>query len=410
MPSSHIFDGNDSCVLQAQRALQSNSVVALNLDEDKDRMGNNRKKAVGETGCDRHSALTAPVERPFRVLPEYSVGNGDQQSAEFGAIGIARRNLTMMKRHSLRRPYRSALFFKTVVVTMMVLSMLAARAASSDGEIQRTAIVSAFAPEIAILKSELENPSVKVANGVEFSTGKIEGQEVVLFLSGISVVNAAMTVQLALDHFPIKRIVFSGIAGGVDPSLNIGDVIIADRWGQYLETVFARKADGNWAPIPFFEYPYENFGMMFPRAVTVRRKGDAQVETRFWFPVDERLLAVARSVADNIVLARCAANNRCIETKPKVVVGGSGVSGGSFIDNSEFRTYAFETFGARALDMESAAVAHVAYANQVPFLAVRSLADLAGGGAGENQMEEFMHLAARNSTAVVKALLRQLPK
>ena len=315
----------------------------------------------------------------------------------------------MMKRHSLRRSHCSILIVKTVFVSVMILCALTVRAASSDGDIQRTAIVSAFAPEIAILKSEIEDPSVKVANGVEFTTGKIEGQDVVLFLSGISVVNAAMTVQLALDHFPVERIVFSGIAGSADPSLNIGDVFIADRWGQYLETVFAREVDGNWAPIPFFEYPFENFGMMFPRSVTVLRKGAAGPETRFWFPVDERLLAIAGSIADDIVLAQCSANDNCIDKAPKTVVGGSGVSGGSFIDNSAFRSYAFETFGARALDMESAAVAHVAYANQVPFLAVRSLADLAGGGEGENQMERFMNLAAGNSTAVVKALLRQLP-
>lgn len=315
----------------------------------------------------------------------------------------------MIKRRALRRPGCGIRFIKTVFAGMMMLCMMTARAASSDGNIQRTAIVSAFAPEISILRSELEDPSLKVMNGVEFSTGKIEGQDVVLFLSGISVVNAAMTAQLALDHFPVERIVFSGIAGGVDPSLNIGDVIIADRWGQYLETVFAREVDGNWAPIPFFEYPHENFGMMFPRSVTVLRKGAAEPETRFWFPVDQRLLAIARDIADDIALARCSGNGRCIDIAPRVVVGGPGVSGGSFVDNSEFRTYVFETFGARALDMESAAVAHVAYANQVPFLAVRSLADLAGGGEGENQMERFMGLAAGNSTEVVKALLRHLP-
>ena len=119
----------------------------------------------------------------------------------------------------------------------------------------------------------------------------------VLFLSGISVVNAAMTVQLALDHFAVERIVFSGIAGGVDPGLNIGDVVIADRWGQYLEMLFAREVDGGWMTMPFFEYPYANFGMMFPRSVTVLRAGAEAPETRFWFPVDEVLLASAGSAA-----------------------------------------------------------------------------------------------------------------
>ena len=246
-------------------------------------------------------------------------------------------------------------------------------------------------------------------NGVAFNTGTLEGHDVVLFLSGISVVNAAMTVQLALDHFAIERIVFSGIAGGVDPGLDIGDVVIAGRWGQYLEMLFAREVDGGWMTMPFFEYPYGNFGMMFPRSITVLRAGAEKPETRFWFHADEALLDAARSAADGAALARCTTDDRCLEQAPKIVVGGSGVSGGAFIDNAAFRTWAFETFGARVLDMESAAVAHVAYANGVPFIAVRSLADLAGGGEGANQMEVFLGLAAGNAASVVKALLQALP-
>ena len=273
----------------------------------------------------------------------------------------------------------------------------------------RIAVVSAFAPELELLKGELQDRSEHSANGVDFATGTLEGHRVVLFLSGISVVNAAMTAQLALDRFAIDRIVFSGIAGGVDPSLGIGDVAVAERWGQYLEMLFAREVDDGWATMPFFEYPYGNFGMMFPRSVTVLRAGADVPETRFWFPVDEALLEAARSAADKVTLARCTVDGRCLDRPPRIAVGGSGVSGGAFVDNSAFRTWVFETFGARLLDMESAAVAHVAYANDVPFVAVRSLADLAGGGAGANQMETFLDLAAGNAAAVVKAMLREMP-
>ncbi len=145
--------------------------------------------------------------------------------------------------------------------------------------------------------------------------------------------------------------------------------------------------------------------MMFPRSVTVLRAGADAPETRFWFPVEEALLAGARSATADVTLARCTADGRCLERTPRIVVGGPGVSGGAFVDNAAFRTWAFETFGARVLDMESAAVAHVAFANDVPFIAVRSLADLAGGGEGANQMEAFLGLAAGNAAAVVKALL-----
>ncbi len=304
---------------------------------------------------------------------------------------------------------------RTLVASLVAALLLSVTAFSSlkahdrKDETPRVAVVSAFAPEMAILRQELTEASEHSLNGVVFATGTLEGQQVVLFLSGISVVNAAMTVQLALDHFSVGRIVFSGIAGGVDPGLNIGDVVIAERWGQYLEMLFAREVNDGWTTIPFFEYPYANFGMMFPRSVTVLRSGAGEPETRFWFPADEAMLAGARRAAADVTLSHCTAEDRCLDEIPRIAVGGSGVSGSAFIDNAAFRTWAFKTFGARVLDMESAAVAHVAYANDVPFIAVRSLADLAGGGEGANQMEIFLNLAAFNATEVVKALLRGMP-
>ena len=278
---------------------------------------------------------------------------------------------------------------------------------ASDGP-RLTAIVSAFAPEMAVLRTDLEDAASQPINGVEFVTGRLEGREVVLFLSGISMVNAAMTVQLALDHFPIDRVVFSGIAGGVDPELDIGDVVVAERWGQYLESVFARNVGEDWETPPFFEYPYANFGMMFPRSVTLARAGEAELETRFWFPADKTMLSQARRAAAGIELERCTEEGSCLPQAPKIVIGGSGVSGGAFIDNAAFRDYAFRTFGARVLDMESAAAAHVARANGVPFIAVRSLSDLAGGSEQANRLEVFFHLAADNAARVVKALLREM--
>ena len=288
-------------------------------------------------------------------------------------------------------------------------SASSATAHETQDDVPRTAVVSAFAPELSILKDELGQASTYSVNGVEFSAGTLQGQDVVLFLSGISIVNAAITTQLALDHFNVERIVFSGIAGGVDPSLNIGDIVIADRWGQYLELVLAREVEDEWSTPPFFDYPYPNFGMMFPRSVTVQRASADAPETRFWFPVDDSLLAAARVAVADIELEHCTADGNCLRHTPRTVVGGAGVSGGAFVDNAAFREHTFDTFGARVLDMESAAVAHVAYANGVPFIAVRSLSDLAGGGEGENQMEVFLGLAAGNAAAVVKALLRSLP-
>ncbi|WP_172293309.1 5'-methylthioadenosine/S-adenosylhomocysteine nucleosidase [Pseudoruegeria sp. HB172150] len=287
----------------------------------------------------------------------------------------------------------------------MALALLPS-AVSAEGI---TAVMSAFPPEWAELREDVQGAESTQINGNEFVTGTLEGQDVVLFLSGVSMVNAAMTTQLALDNFEIDRIVFSGIAGGVDPALNIGDVVVPDQWGQYLEGVFGREAEGQFAIPPFLTSDFPNFGMMFTSPVTVTSGRPETSETRFWFTVDSEMLALAEEAATTVELAECNPGNECLSKTPQIVVGGNGVSGSRFVDNAEFREFAFGTFQARVLDMESAAVAHVAFANQVPFIAFRSLSDLAGGGEGANEMATFMSLASQNSAEVVKAFLKALP-
>ena len=274
----------------------------------------------------------------------------------------------------------------------------------------RIAVISAFEPEWIALQEDLQGAEETVINGNRFISGTLGGKEVVLFLSGISMVNAAMTTQLALDHFEISHIVFSGIAGGVDPSLSIGDVVVPEQWGQYLEGAFAREtADGTFALPSWMSSEFPNYGMMYTMPVEVAREGLEAPEAKFWFDVDPGLLEVARGLAGSLSLEDCNEENACLADPPGLVVGGHGVSGMTFVDNAAFREFVFETFEARVLDMESAAVAHVAYANDVPFIAFRSLSDLAGGGEGENQMATFMSLASSNSATVVEAFLVALP-
>jgi adenosylhomocysteine nucleosidase len=272
----------------------------------------------------------------------------------------------------------------------------------------RTAVMSAFLPEWTALQGMLRDRKDYVINRMTFATGTIEGKPVVLFLSGISMINAAMTTQLALDRFTIDKIVFSGIAGGVDPKLTIGDVVVPDAWSEYLESVFAREKDGRYAVPGFAGSPVPNYGMMFPQPVEIAA-GDGTVEKRMWFPVDAKLLAIAKNVAQKTMLKDCTAENVCLTHKPTVLVGGHGVSGQAFVDNAAFRDYAQKTFGAEVLDMESAGVAQVAYTNRVPFIAFRSLSDLAGGGDAENEMGTFFQLASDNSSAVVREFLKALP-
>lgn len=274
----------------------------------------------------------------------------------------------------------------------------------------RLAVMSAFEPEWLTLLAAIADKREHVLNGRRFVTGTLEGKDVVLFLSGVSMVNAAMVTQQALDHFAITSIVFSGIAGGVDPSLAIGDVVVSAQWGSYLEATYAREtAPGVFTVPPFQKAPYGNFGMIHPNDTQIQRGGLDKPEKRFWFPVDGALLETARTIAGAVRLESCAKPPQCLSHAPKVVVGGNGVSGTVFVDNAAFRAFTFKTFAAQVLDMESAATAQVAYANGVPFIAFRSLSDLAGGGDGENEMGTFFALASSNSAKVVRAFVAALP-
>lgn len=287
---------------------------------------------------------------------------------------------------------------------LLILASLPLQAAERLDPVPRIAVMSAFAPEWTVLKAAAQEPRSHMVNGIEFVTGRLSGRDVVLFLSGISMVNATMSTQIALDHFDVTGIVFSGIAGGVDPALKLGDVVVADQWSQYLEATFARDlGNGQYALPPWKKAVLPNYGMIFPSAVEVRR-ADTAPEQRLWFPVDPGMMAAAARLRD-VPLNHCAAANTCLGHRPRLVIGGNGVSGQAFVDNADFRAYVFATFQAQVLDMESAAVAMVAYANRVPFIAFRSLSDLAGGGDGANEMATFMALASGNSAAVVQHFL-----
>ncbi len=272
----------------------------------------------------------------------------------------------------------------------------------------RLAIISAFEPELKQLLAQAEGKQRFEINGRSFTAGRLAGRDVLLFLSGVSMVNAAMNTQAALDHFHVTGIVFSGIAGGINPDLHIGDVVIPKAWAEYQEQVFARQAGTGW-DTGLYKRDLGNFGMMFPQRVTVTRASgrlDSE-ESMFWFDVDPGMLAAAQKASGSAALKRCPAVGACLHNAPRVVTGGKGVSGQTFVDNADYRNWIWTNFHADAVDMETAAVAHVAYTNGVPFLAFRSLSDLAGGGPGQNEIITFLQLAADNSSAALLAFLKE---
>src|SRR5690349_19392938 len=123
-------------------------------------------------------------------------------------------------------------FMRFIVSVLALVLALAAPGSAADrlDSTPRIAVISAYEPEWKALKAAaIETKSYSV-NGAEFVTGLLGGRKVVLFLCGVSMVNAAMNTQLVLERFDVTGIVVSGIAGGVDPGLHVGDVTVAARW------------------------------------------------------------------------------------------------------------------------------------------------------------------------------------
>lgn len=302
-----------------------------------------------------------------------------------------------------------------IVVLITVLAPVSAVFAQGSTDVcldstPRIAVISAFNSELELLLSEAEIEGTCVIGNVSYHIGTLRGNEVVMFLSGVSMVNAAMTTERAINYFNIERIVFSGIAGGVNPDLHIGDVVVPIQYGEYLESYFVREVNGVFTPPSYWTPEFPNYGMIFPSSVSVidlTGEPDSYID-QFWFPADPEMFAVAQSLV--VDLEQCTPEQVCLTQDPVLVVGGNGVSGQSFVDNAEFRTYVWETFGANVLEMETAAVAHVAKSHDIPYLAFRSLSDLAGGGPGENEIRTFFQLASDNSARVLLTFLEEWAK
>ncbi len=278
----------------------------------------------------------------------------------------------------------------------------------------RIGIVSAFGAEADILLAQTTAKRSWVINGKRYTTGRLRGNKVVIVLSGVSMVNATLVTQQLLDHFRIERLVMSGIAGGINPAHHVGDVTVPDRWAMPMEVYW--NADGQ-TPAPCgaagevgclglklaAQPPFRGW---FLRENHVLSSASApQGEYRLDYPVDAEMLQVVRALAP--ALARCGPKGACVSEQPRLVVGGRGVSGTAFLANPEYRAYLFDTLQAETVDMETAALAHVALSNGVPYIAFRSLSDLAGATEFNADVGALFSsgLAEANEAAVTLAFL-----
>ncbi len=300
----------------------------------------------------------------------------------------------------------------------------------------RIGIVSAFGAEADILLAQTTAKRVRVINGKPFTTGLLRGNRVVIVLSGVSMINSALVTQTLIDHFRIERLVMSGIAGGINPAHHVGDVTVPDRWAMPMEVYWnadssvpaacgavadvsclglqlARGPDGK--PLPPFVLPGGPTGLFMRENYVLSAANAPKGEFRFDYPVDPAMLAVARGLSPK--LERCGPRAKlpsgetdpqhCVSEQPRLIVGGRGVSGTAFLANPHYRAYLFEHLQAETVEMETAALAHVAFSNGVPYIAFRSLSDLAGATEFNTDVAALFSsgLAEANEAAVTLAFL-----
>src|SRR5262245_47065952 len=297
--------------------------------------------------------------------------------------------------------------------------------------VPRLGIVSAFGAEAAMLLANMRRAHAYVINGNTFTTGVLRGTRVVMVLTGVSVVNAAMLTQLLIDHFNVHHLVLSGIAGGVDPANHIGDVVIPETWAFRLEAYWngdsivpspcGTTGDLSCLGLQLSPYtPRTNADYQIPtanglvgtglfmRTTFVRTRANyPDGEFKFDYPVDATMFRVATKL--HPALLRCGPKHRslCVSTSPVLRHGGRGVTAPVLLANPAYREYVFHVLQAQSFDMETTACAHVAFANQIPFIAFRSVSDLAGGSDVQEVGAFFgSGLAEANASAVTLAFLK----
>jgi len=250
-----------------------------------------------------------------------------------------------------------------------------------------TGLLGAFGAEVALVNQSLKNPKKVIVDGITFTTGRLGNQRVVVAETGIGKVNAAMTTALLLDHFRPQRVLFTGIAGGTNPDLQPGDIVIAGRTAHH------------------------DYGAITDKNTPTRQTRNALTKqfNPVYFPADSALLKLAETVVKGVSLEGIPLTSGGVSNRPVKVMTGTVVTGDVFVASPTKVSSLRADFGADATEMEGAAVAQVCYQIQVPHLIIRSLSDRADAEA-HIAYDKFYPTAARNSAKLVIAIVQALGK
>ena len=224
-------------------------------------------------------------------------------------------------------------------------------------------IIGAMEEEVAVLKESMDIEKIVEYASMQFYKGVLCGKKVVVVRSGIGKVNAAVCAQILADKFNIDVLINTGIAGSLDASIDIGDMVISTDLVEH-------DMDASIFGDPVGQIP--------------------RMDT-FSFPADAEL--VKKAVQANS------------EANPDIkTFTGRIVSGDQFVSSSEVKDKLVNLFDAKCTEMEGAAIAHVAYLNKISCVIIRAISDKADNSATMDY-PTFEKQAIKHSVKLVRNLL-----
>lgn len=231
--------------------------------------------------------------------------------------------------------------------------------------------------EVSLLQKKMNGKKTKTAGAV-FYSGRLEDFDVVVSCGGIGKVCAAFSTQIMISSFGANLVINTGIAGGLDNSLNIFDIAVSTDAVQH-------DVDAS-----FFGYP--------PGQVP-------KTKSPFW-QADKNLIAASLNA---FALMKKEKN---IELPENIkIVKGRVASGDIFVADEKVKMQIIKKFSPICVEMEGAAVAQTCTANNIPFVILRSISDPANKEKTEMiSYDEFSAKAALISSTLVLKLLTVLKK
>lgn len=222
-------------------------------------------------------------------------------------------------------------------------------------------IIGAMTQEVEILRKLMVDPKITEIAGCKIFEGKINNIKVALLQSGIGKVAAAVGTTLLIDLAKPDMIINTGSAGGLNPNLNVGDIIISTEVRHHDVDVTA--------------FGYE--------------KGQLPANPAAFLP-DEDLVKLALKETHSSGFN---------------AVSGLVCSGDLFVNGADKIAQIRRDFPTvAAVEMEAAAIAQVCHAFNIPFVIVRAISDVADKES-HLSFDEFLPLAAEKSSEIVLKML-----